>query len=54
MVSIKSRHVDSGNQEPTWLLDMQSSCPSMYGKLAAAAIKRCDYSVRAFSLAYSP
>jgi hypothetical protein len=30
--------VDSGNQEPTWLLDMQSNCPAMYGRLAAAAI----------------
>lgn len=39
MVSIKSRHVGSGNQEPTWLLDMQNACPVMFGKLAAAAIK---------------
>lgn len=40
MVSLKSRHVGSGNQEPTWLLDMQNPCPVMFGKLAAAAIKR--------------
>ena len=41
MVSIKSRHVGSGNQEPTWLLDMQNACPVMFGKLVAAAI-RCN------------
>ena len=41
MVSIKSRHVESGTHEPTWLLDIQSSCPQMYGRLAANAIKRC-------------
>ena len=39
MVSIKSRHVESNNQEPTWLMDMQNSCPQMYGRLAANAIK---------------
>ncbi len=41
MVAIKSRHVGSGNQDPTWLLDMQNACPVMFGKLAAMAIKRC-------------
>ena len=39
MVAIKSRCVGSSTHEPTWLLDMQSNCPSMYGRLAAAAIK---------------
>jgi len=42
MVSIKSRHVESNNQEPTWLMDMQNACPQMYGRLAANAIKRCE------------
>jgi hypothetical protein len=41
MVAIKSRHVESSSQEPTWLVDVQSACPQMYGRLAAAAIKRC-------------
>lgn len=41
MVTIKSRHVESSSQEPTWLVDVQSACPQMYGRLAAAAIKRC-------------
>lgn len=39
MVSIKSRDVNWANQEPTWLIDIQSSCPQMYAKLAASAIK---------------
>ena len=41
MSSIKSRHVDSSTQEPTWLLDTLSNCPAMYGRLVATAIKRC-------------
>lgn len=41
MVSIKSRSVDSGNQEPSWLINHQNTCPQMYGRLAASAIKRC-------------
>ena len=39
MVSIKSRSVDSGNQEPSWLINHQNTCPQMYGRLAASAIK---------------
>lgn len=39
MVAIKSRHVGSGNQEPTWLLDIQNVCQIMYGKLVAVAFK---------------
>lgn len=38
-VSIKSRHVESGSQDPPWLLDVKVACPQMYGRLAAAAIK---------------
>ena len=40
MVSIKSRSVESGNQEPSWLINHQNTCPQMYGRLAASAIKR--------------
>lgn len=40
MVAIKSRSVDTGNQEPTWLVDYAVACPQMYGRLAASAIKR--------------
>lgn len=40
MVSIKSRHVDTNNQEPPWLMDARNACPQMYGRLAANAIKR--------------
>lgn len=39
MVSIKSRHVDTNNQEPPWLMDARNACPQMYGRLAANAIK---------------
>ena len=40
MVSIKSRRVDTNNQEPPWLMDAHNACPQMYGRLAANAIKR--------------
>ena len=40
MVSIKSRRVDTNNQEPSWLMDVHNACPHMYGRLAANAIKR--------------
>ena len=40
MVSIKSRTYESGSHEPTWLIDVQSTCPQVYGRLAASAIKR--------------
>ena len=39
MVSIKSRRVDTNNQEPSWLIDVHNTCPHMYGRLAANAIK---------------
>ena len=37
--ALKSKCVNSGCGEPSWLVDTYSQAPSMYGKLAAAAIK---------------
>jgi hypothetical protein len=45
MVSIKSRRVDTNNQEPSWLMDVHNACPHMYGRLAANAIKRYAHHV---------
>lgn len=39
MLSIHVRSVENDMREPSWLLDATSSCPKVYGRLAASAIR---------------
>ena len=39
MLSIHVRSLESDTGEPSWLMDTTSSCPKVYGRLAASAIR---------------
>lgn len=39
MLSIHVRSLENDTREPSWLLDATSSCPKVYGRLAASAIR---------------
>lgn len=39
MLSIHVRSLENDMREPSWLLDATSSCPKVYGRLAASAIR---------------
>jgi hypothetical protein len=39
MLSIHVRSLENDTREPSWLMDATSSCPKVYGRLAASAIR---------------